>query len=156
MRSRGSWRPPPSPRWRPSRCRSTSGTRGPSTGRCARARGFSTGMITNDVKALTPGAGLYAALCSAQGKVLGDLRVLALEEALLLLCEAACRARVAQTLERFIIADDAKVADASGEVAVLGCYGPKAAQAVARVAGSPPPELAPHHHVEVRVGDAHA
>jgi len=117
---------------------------------------FLNGMITNDVKALTPGAGLYAALCSAQGKVLGDLRVLALEEALLLLCEASCRARVAQTLERFIIADDAKVADASGEVAVLGCYGPKAAQAVARVAGSPPPELAPHHHVEVRVGDAHA
>ena len=46
---------------------------------------FLNGMITNDVKALTPGAGLYAALCSAQGKVLGDLRVLALEEALLLL-----------------------------------------------------------------------
>ncbi|MCI0370101.1 MAG: aminomethyl transferase family protein [candidate division NC10 bacterium] len=115
---------------------------------------FLNGMITNDVKALTPGAGLYAALCSPQGKVLGDLRVLAVEEALLLLCEAACRARVAQTLDRFIIADDAKVTDASGEITVLGCYGPKAAEALARVAGSPPPELPPHHHAEVRVAGA--
>src|SRR3972149_26655 len=138
MRSRGSWRPPPSPRWRPSRCRSTSGTRGPSTGRCARARGFSTGMITNDVKGRGPGAGLYAALCSAQGKVLGDLRVLALDDALLLLCEASCRARVAQTLERFIIADDAKVTDATGEVTVLGCYGPGAAGALGRAARRAP------------------
>ncbi|MGH7361444.1 MAG: YgfZ/GcvT domain-containing protein, partial [Candidatus Methylomirabilales bacterium] len=115
---------------------------------------FLNGMITNDVKTLTPGAGLYAALCSPQGKVLGDPRVLAVEEALLLLCEAACRARVAQTLDRFIIADDAKVTDASGEITVLGCYGPKAAEALGRVAGSPPPELAPHNHAEVRVGGA--
>ncbi|HEU5393733.1 MAG TPA: hypothetical protein VFV36_02935, partial [Candidatus Methylomirabilis sp.] len=86
---------------------------------------FLNGMITNDVNALPPGAGLYAALCSPQGKVLGDLRVLALEDALLLLCEASCRPRVARTLERFIIADDVKVTDAGGEVAVLGCYGPK-------------------------------
>lgn len=115
---------------------------------------FLNGMITNDVKALTPGAGLYGALCSPQGKVLGDLRVFALEEALLLLCEASCRARVAQTLDRFIIADDAKVTDASGAIAVLGCYGPRAGQALARAAGTPPPELAPHHHAEVRLGEA--
>jgi len=115
---------------------------------------FLNGMITNDVKTLTPGAGLYAALCSPQGKVLGDLRVLAVEEALLLLCEASCRARLAQTLDRFIIADDAKVTDASGEITVLGCYGPKAAEALTRAAGSPLPELLPHNHAEVQVGDA--
>lgn len=115
---------------------------------------FLNGMITNDVKALAPGGGLYAALCSPQGKVLGDLRVLALEDALLLLCEASCRARVAQTLERFIIADDVKVTDASGEVAVLGCYGPRSSEVLARAAGSPAPELAPHHHAEMTMGEA--
>lgn len=114
---------------------------------------FLNGMITNEVQALPPGAGLYAAICSPQGKVLGDLRVLALEDALLLLCEASCRTRIAQTLERFIIADDVKVTDGSGEVAVLGCYGPRAPDALARGGGSPLPALAPHHHAEVRVGE---
>ncbi len=115
---------------------------------------FLNGMITNEVKGVSPGAGLYAALCSPQGKVLGDLRVLALDDALLLLCEASCRARVAQTLDRFIIADDAKVTDATREVTVLGCYGPRAAEALGRATASPPPALAPHHHAEVKLGAA--
>jgi folate-binding protein YgfZ len=115
---------------------------------------FLNGMITNDVQALPPGAGLYAAVCSPQGKVLGDLRVLALEDALLLLCEVSCRARIAQTLERFIIADDVKVTDASGEVAVLGCYGPRVPEALARAAGVPLPALAAHHHAEGRIAEA--
>jgi folate-binding protein YgfZ len=115
---------------------------------------FLNGMITNDVNGLAPGGGLYATLCSPQGKVLGDLRVLALDDTLLLLCEASCRARVAQTLERFIIADDVKVTDASGEIAVLGCYGPKSSEALARAAGTPSPDLAPHHHAEMTMGEA--
>src|SRR5690348_6780323 len=40
------------------------------------AKAFLNGQITNDVEALTPGHGLYAAFLTHKGKMLGDLRVL--------------------------------------------------------------------------------
>src|SRR3954468_6774102 len=40
------------------------------------AKTFLNGQVTNDVEALTPGHGLYAAFLTHKGKMLGDLRVL--------------------------------------------------------------------------------
>ena len=48
------------------------------------ARDFLQGLVTNDVKALTPGWGLYTALLSPQGKVLFDFLVTQGDGALLL------------------------------------------------------------------------
>src|SRR6059058_3541470 len=42
-----------------------------------------TGLLTNDVTALAPGQGQYAAALTAKGKVIADLRVLALEDSIL-------------------------------------------------------------------------
>ena len=36
-----------------------------------------TGLVTNDVKALAPGAGQYAAALTAKGKIVADARILA-------------------------------------------------------------------------------
>ncbi|HEY0335887.1 MAG TPA: hypothetical protein VGC70_00995, partial [Burkholderiales bacterium] len=43
-----------------------------------------TGMVTNDVSALTPGEGQYAAALTAKGKIVADLRIFALDEGLLI------------------------------------------------------------------------
>jgi tRNA-modifying protein YgfZ len=40
------------------------------------AKQFLNGQVTNDIEALTPGHGLYAAFLTHKGKMLGDLRVL--------------------------------------------------------------------------------
>ena len=42
-----------------------------------------TGLLTNDVSALTPGQGQYAAALTAKGRVVADLRVIALEDGFL-------------------------------------------------------------------------
>ena len=42
----------------------------------AGAKDFLTGQVTNDVLALTPGTGAYAAFLTNKGKMLGDLRIL--------------------------------------------------------------------------------
>ena len=45
------------------------------------------GQVSNDVEALAPGTGCYAALLTNKGKMLGDLRVLHTGEELLLITE---------------------------------------------------------------------
>src|SRR3954454_21320102 len=45
------------------------------------------GQVSNDVEALAPGTGCYAALLTNKGKMLGDLRVLNTGDELLLITE---------------------------------------------------------------------
>src|SRR3954462_10368758 len=47
------------------------------------------GQVSNDVEALVPGTGCYAALLTNKGKMLGDLRVLNTGDELLLITERA-------------------------------------------------------------------
>ncbi len=47
----------------------------------ATARETLTGLVTNDVLALTPGHGLYAAALTPKGRIVTDLRILALADA---------------------------------------------------------------------------
>ena len=43
-----------------------------------------TGMVTNDVSSLVIGEGQYAAALTPKGKIVADLRIFALDEALLI------------------------------------------------------------------------
>src|SRR5207237_3411586 len=48
-----------------------------------------TGMVTNDVSSLVPGEGQYAAALTPTGKIVADLRIFAVEDALLIDTSAA-------------------------------------------------------------------
>jgi folate-binding protein YgfZ len=52
------------------------------------ARGFLQGLVTNDLNRLAPGAGLYAALLTPQGKILFDVLIAEGDGAVLLDCAA--------------------------------------------------------------------
>lgn len=69
-----------------------------------RAR-FLNGYVTCDVKALSPGAGAYGFLTSAQGRVLADVVVLALADRLVVEAPAGRGGLVAEHLSRYVIAD---------------------------------------------------
>lgn len=60
---------------------------------------FLHGQVTNDVKALAPGRGCYAALISAKGRMQSDLNLYALADELLLDFEPGLAAAVTQRLE---------------------------------------------------------
>ena len=47
-------------------------------------RSYLQGLLTNDIEALTPGTGCYAAMLTAQGRMMTDMRVLELGDAVLL------------------------------------------------------------------------
>ncbi|HEX6464081.1 MAG TPA: hypothetical protein VFZ98_06505, partial [Vicinamibacterales bacterium] len=47
-------------------------------------RSYLQGLLTNDIEALKPGTGCYAAMLTAQGRMLTDMRVFELGDAVLL------------------------------------------------------------------------
>jgi len=86
---------------------------------------FLQGMLSNDVKALAPGHGVYAAMLTQQGKVVADLRVYAMPDRLLLDVVAWRRTILHEALERFLVADDVELG-APDEEPLIGLEGPLA------------------------------
>jgi tRNA-modifying protein YgfZ len=107
-------------------------------------RDYLQGLLTNDVAALLPGTGCYAALLTAQGRMISDMYVVETGDAILMDLERDVTARVAAHLDQFIFSEDAQVRDVSDEVSQIGVFGPKAADVLALVldAGSVPIDLA--------------
>ena len=96
-------------------------------------------MSTNDVKTLKPGEGCYSLFLSAQGRVLADSHILALEDYILIDTEPETREKMMKHLDAFIIADDVTLEDATDATATLALCGPQAA-AMLSGAGAPVPE----------------
>src|SRR5213594_814680 len=83
-------------------------------------------MTTNHIQQLQPGQGCYAFFLNAQGRILADVNVFVLPDRILLDVEPEVRERVYQHLDKFIIADDVTVEDASESLMALGIEGPRA------------------------------
>jgi tRNA-modifying protein YgfZ len=96
-------------------------------------------MSTNHIEELTPGRGAYVFFLTAQGRILADAVVLCRELDLLLLLEAETREKVYQHIDRYIIADDVTLHDATEELCEIGVEGPGAADWL-RAQGAPVPE----------------
>lgn len=91
------------------------------------------GQISSDLSLLRPGQGQRAIKPSPKGRVEGLLRVRAYAERYELDLAEAVLEKVATNLERFIIMDDCQLQEVSGDRAVLGLYGPNAAEVLAAV-----------------------
>jgi len=87
------------------------------------------GQLTNDVEALAPGEGLYAALLDRKGHMQADMRVLrTAEEELWLDTEAEALEPTRRHLEMYKIGRDVAVADVTAERAVLSLIGPRSVE----------------------------
>jgi folate-binding protein YgfZ len=91
-------------------------------------RAYLQGLLTNDILALTPGTGCYAAYLTPQGRMIADMRVFELGDALFVDLDASVAAVVRRKWEMFIFSEDVRVEDASDATAELGVYGPRAAE----------------------------
>src|SRR5438270_11394127 len=103
----------------------------------ARGKIFATGedrvrllhaMTTNHIQQLQPGQGCYAFFLNSQGRILADVNLLALSDRILLDVEPELRERVLQHLNKYIIADDVTLEDASDSLTTLAVEGPTAAE----------------------------
>jgi tRNA-modifying protein YgfZ len=91
---------------------------------------FLQGQVTNDVEALTPGNGCYAALLDHKGKIRADMRVRRGDDWFWLDTEPIGRAPLAQTLKMYSLGRDVKSQDVSHERAILSLIGPAAREAL--------------------------
>ncbi len=100
------------------------------------------GMVSNNVRDLAAGHGVYAFMLNAQGRIQADLYVFQRGDSLLLDVECALRDKVLQLFDHYIIADDVEIADVSDKFAALGLAGPESRRVLER-AGIAVPDLAP-------------
>src|SRR5271154_5236162 len=100
------------------------------------------GMVSNNVRDLAPGHGVYAFMLNAQGRIQADLYVYQRGDSLLVDTERGQREKVLQLFDRYIIADDVEVADISDQFAAIGLAGPESRPVLER-AGIAIPDLAP-------------
>jgi len=99
------------------------------------------GMVTNNVRDLASGHGVYAFLLNAQGHIQADLYVFQRGDSLLVDTERGQRDKILQLFDRYIIADDVEIADISDKLTALGLTGPES-RAVLERTGVAVPDLA--------------
>ena len=87
------------------------------------------GMVSNNIRDLEPGRGVYAFVLNPQGQIQGDLYAFSKGEALVLEIDRA-QAGLLPQLRRYIIMDKVEIQEFGDSVAVLGIAGPKASQAL--------------------------
>jgi len=95
----------------------------------AQAAEFLQGQVTNDVEALPPGAGCYAAFLTPKGKMLGDLRILNAGGELLLDTERGALQELFNMIRRFCIGYSVELHKRTLERGLLSLIGPRAAAA---------------------------
>jgi folate-binding protein YgfZ len=100
------------------------------------------GMVTNNVRDLGVGHGVYCFVLTAQGRIVADLVAYNRGDFLLVTSDREQAPVIAEIFDRYIIMDDVEVADISDKLSAVGLAGPKAAQIV-QAAGIDVASLAP-------------
>ncbi len=99
------------------------------------------GLLTNDVKALAPGAGCRAALLTPKGKMRADMAVLRTEDELILDCEPGLAGELTRILEGYVVFSEVALEDRTDARAVLHVEGPRAQEVLEAAGLSPLPDL---------------
>ena len=86
-------------------------------------------MSTNDVQALMPNSGVYAFFLSAVGRILADAYIYNLGDSMFLDTEPEAGKKLAEHLDKYIIADDAAIEDVTAEWACIALEGPQSIEA---------------------------
>jgi folate-binding protein YgfZ len=100
------------------------------------------GMVTNNIRDLAAGLGVYAFLLNPQGRILGDMFVYNQGESLVVETDGSQVEKIVATFDHYIIMDDVEVADISQQQTALGLAGPRA-RSILNLAGIEVPDLQP-------------
>ena len=94
------------------------------------------GLLTNDIAALSPGEGCYAAYLTPQGRMAADMLVLDLGEELLLDVHSSATSWLVDRLREFVFTEEVTVEDRTSMWSAVGVHGPGSARAVSTVVRS--------------------
>jgi folate-binding protein YgfZ len=91
------------------------------------------GMITNNVRDLAEGHGVYAFLLNPQGQIQADLYAYNRGEYLLIDTDRSQIEKLVSIFDHYIIMDDVEVANASDKLTAIGVAGPGAREILSQV-----------------------
>jgi folate-binding protein YgfZ len=106
------------------------------------------GMVTNNIRDLQPGRGVYAFLLNPQGHILGDLYAYNRGESLLIDTDQPQVEKILAVFDKYIIMDDVEVANVGEQMSAVGIVGPRSCETL-QAAGFEIPELQPLQFVEI-------
>jgi folate-binding protein YgfZ len=87
------------------------------------AERYLNGQVTSDVTKLAEGAACYAAVCTAKGRMEGDVSIARHGGDFYLDADASLRESLGARLDKYLIADDAQFEDLSGEWKLAHAFG---------------------------------
>jgi folate-binding protein YgfZ len=105
------------------------------------------GMVSNNVRDLEAGHGVYAFLLNPQGHILADLYAYNHGESFVVDVESSLLAKVLDHFDHYIIMDDVEVTDLTDKTAAVAVAGPKAHEVLTK-AGLAVPDLEPLQFTE--------
>jgi folate-binding protein YgfZ len=120
----------------------------------AKAAETLTGLVTNDVLALQPGEGLYAAALTPKGKIVADVRVLREGDEYLLDTGPAAAAGWRAMARKFVNPRVTPFSEITEHTRAIGLFGKRAAELLSRLfegAGCSFDQLRPYAHVRARL-----
>ena len=100
------------------------------------------GMVTNNIRDLATGQGIYSFLLNPQGHILGDLYAYNQGDSIAVDTDCSEVEKILATFDHYIIMDDVEVANVSAQLTALGIGGPNSHD-VLRAAGIEIPETRP-------------
>jgi folate-binding protein YgfZ len=102
---------------------------------------FLQALVTNDLRALVRGHGVYAAYLTPQGRMIADMRVYHRGDALIADVPPGAGAPLAERFDQLIFGEDVRVADVTHEVGQTAVAGGRAAEVVGTALGLEPAAL---------------
>ncbi|MCC6316210.1 MAG: folate-binding protein YgfZ [Gemmatimonadaceae bacterium] len=124
--------------------------------RGAKAAEVLNGLVSNEVAALAPGEGNYAVALTPRGKILADVRVLRLADAVMVDVPGPAATGWWGMVRKYVNPRLAQYEELSPTLTALGVYGPSAADALGQALGVQAIGLAPYAHASVALGEATA
>lgn len=89
------------------------------------------GMVTNNIRDLATGQGVYAFLLNPQGHILGDLYAYNRGESIVVDTDRSQVEKMLATFDHYIIMDDVEVTNLGDSLTTLGIAGPKSRELLA-------------------------
>ena len=92
-------------------------------------------IISNDVESLSIGHGTYATILTHRGKIIADMNISVLEDAIRIDTAPETTEILFTELDKYIIADDVEIFDVTADTGAIAVHGPQSTDLVQSVLG---------------------
>ncbi len=118
------------------------------------ARDFLHRMLSNDIRSVSDGNGVWTLLLDDRGRIQSDMKIYGMpDDSLLIVLPHYMREKITAELDRYIIREDVILQDATADWAMFQLLGPHAA-GVLNANGLPHPPEEDYSHIPVLLGGA--